>query len=165
MFSDSLCPSYQWQLVPDRRKQLGVRVCQRLSHWRRCWTNHHLHQWFYPRAFVHRAGYRVPGSTIPSRRYQSGHQLGQHGLKYIHAWSKFPKTKDIKIVFLFSHRFPWRLRVTKESKHILKFRLCLTTVVCLLSHVSLLRLTDRVSELGWKVIYRERERERKRASV
>ena len=31
----------------------------------------------------HQAGYRVPNSTIPSRRYPFGHRLGRRGQRYI----------------------------------------------------------------------------------
>jgi hypothetical protein len=39
-------------------------------------------------ASAHLAEYHVPGSTIPSKHYQSGLQLVQHGLRYIHAETK-----------------------------------------------------------------------------
>eukprot|EP00091_Calanus_sinicus_P017923 TRINITY_DN3915_c0_g1_i1.p1 TRINITY_DN3915_c0_g1~~TRINITY_DN3915_c0_g1_i1.p1 ORF type:complete len:144 (-),score=11.13 TRINITY_DN3915_c0_g1_i1:79-510(-) len=34
----------------------------------------------------HQAVSHAPGSTVPSRRYQSGPRLDQHGWRYTHAW-------------------------------------------------------------------------------
>ena len=70
--------SYPLQLVPSRRTRLAGRVFQLLSRWRKCWTSHPHRRRFCRWAFDHRAGFRVPSSKAPSKRFQSGHRLGRH---------------------------------------------------------------------------------------
>jgi len=43
--------------------------------------SHHHHQWSCLMASDHQVGFRALSSTAPSKRYRSGHQLDQHGLK------------------------------------------------------------------------------------
>ena len=77
--------TYRPPLVPNRQIQLGEHVFLRQFHWRKCWKNRHRLQWSCRWAFVHRAEFHAPNSTVPNRHYQSALRLGQHELKYTHA--------------------------------------------------------------------------------
>lgn len=153
--------AYRWQLVPNRQRQLVAHVCQHLFHWRRCWMNHHLHQWFCPRAFDHRAGYRVLSNTIPSKRYQFEHQLGQHGSRYIHAWSKEKFDSNFEPV-----RF---LCLRNILKSCLLYVTTVVVVMCICFHTSLCCdwLTEWASQAEMFYIASERERigERERMAM
>lgn len=75
--------TYRQQLAPSQRRRLLARACQRQSRWRRCWKSHHHPQWSCHWASDHRAGFRVPGSTTPSRRFRSGLRPVRRGWRYI----------------------------------------------------------------------------------
>lgn len=76
---------YQWLLAQGLQRWHGVHICQLQSHWRRWWRSHHVHPLVCCWASGHRAGYRVPDSTAPSRCSPSGRQPGQRGQRYTHA--------------------------------------------------------------------------------
>ena len=77
--------TYQLQWAPSPRTLLWARACQPRSHWRTCWRSRPRHQWSCRWASGHQAGFRAPGSTVPSRHYRSGHRLDQHGWRCTHA--------------------------------------------------------------------------------
>ena len=63
--------TYPLHWVPDQSSRLWVRASLRRSPRRTCWRSRRRRQSPCLRASVHLAGYHVPGSRVPNRRYRS----------------------------------------------------------------------------------------------
>lgn len=75
----SLIETYRLRLVPSQRRRHVGRACRLPFRWRKCWRSRHQPRRSCQMASVHRAGFRVRDSRVPSRHYQSGLQLVQRG--------------------------------------------------------------------------------------